>query len=65
MNKPGPRKSLWTSLEKRKKRTKKENTATDEQAKLGFATSGKGSYYQQKWSDDSHSEFEATAMGSR
>ena len=35
-----------------------------EQAKLGLAASGKGSYYQQKWSDNSYSEFDATAMGS-
>ena len=35
-----------------------------EQAKLNLAASDKGSYYQQKWSDDSASEFEATGVGS-
>lgn len=64
MNKPGPRKCPWTSSKKRKKRTKNENAAMSEQAKLGLAASDKGSYYQQEWSDDSDSEFEATAMGS-
>lgn len=64
MNKPGPQKSPWTSSKKQKKRTKNENAAMSKQAKLGLAVSDKGSYYQQEWSDDSYSKFEATAMGS-
>ena len=35
MNKPRPWKCLWTSSKKRKKRTKNENTAMNEQAKVG------------------------------
>ena len=34
MNKPRPWKCPWTSSKKRKKRTKNENTATNEQAKV-------------------------------
>ena len=59
MNQPGPRKCPWTSSKKRKKRTKNENTASSELSELGFVASDKGSC-----NDDSHSEFEATAMGS-
>ena len=35
MNKPRPWKCPWTSSKKRKKRTKNENTAMNEQAKVG------------------------------
>ena len=35
MNKPRPWKCPWTSSKKRKKRTKNENTAMSEQAKVG------------------------------
>ena len=35
MNKPRPWECPWTSLKKRKKRTKNENTAMNEQAKVG------------------------------
>ena len=35
MNKPKPWKCPWTSSKKRKKRTKNENTAMNEQAKVG------------------------------
>ena len=61
MNKSGPQKCPWTSSEKRKKPTKNENTAMSEMC-IGFGASDKASYYQQP--DDSHSVFEATAMGS-
>ena len=35
-----------------------------EQTQVNLAASDKQSYYQQKWFDDSDSEFEATTMGS-